>query len=745
MSEIRNVITEDWSGHSHGEVEDALKGKLSEMDQSIEEAAQAGYAPPDGGIPKNDLAQTVQDSLDNADSAVQDSQYVHTDNNFTDSEKAKLSGLQNYDDSALANRVSQLENAGYITEDDLPEGATFDDALSDTSENGVQNKVVKAAIDSLQSALNTLIGSGNVQGAIDTFNEVKAFLAGIDTSDPTLFNQLKSLSDAITTLQNTLSSKANAADVVKGIRAYGSSTNLPKSNDGIITLPEISAPDLSGYATTTAMNQAIEDKLTDVTVAAVGSDASFFIRDGALCISTENFVTVTETPTITTAIQSDGTCLVTIAKNSNTEGSPTILYSTDGSTPDTEYTDPFYIDEAGTYTIKATAQVSGKPKSDEATASVTVSESSAPTITIEKTSSAITITASGGGTVVLKVDGNTVANPYTVNRTSSNQTLSVEATNKENNKLIKSVTQTITVPKLTVISVKIRNFVKRVVDAGGHLIFGEPSNFDWSTVTSAEWAEGYDDTTDPSNPTFDQTQVTNADLLAVLEATQEKYDEHTELLGCEPSLDFLGYTGTRDAPTKLMSVDQTLDAGSLSRVIITNDGLISATASITGSSANIIWSQFTGAYGTRMAASINGTLTDFNSIYLYATPVTPNVEDGFINPSKSESNYYYKNGIFEGFINASAQPGCTGRTDGYLSFVAKQSNFYAQYYAPYIESIHVDRSSGMITTINGSIATALSSEERLAMEVGSVTHVAYAYMQMKANCPMLVLAGVKSS
>lgn len=46
-----------------------LPTKLAELEDEI---GQGGYAPPEGGIPKSDLAQSVQDSLDKADSALQD-------------------------------------------------------------------------------------------------------------------------------------------------------------------------------------------------------------------------------------------------------------------------------------------------------------------------------------------------------------------------------------------------------------------------------------------------------------------------------------------------------------------------------------------------------------------------------------------------------------------------------------------------------------------------------------------------
>lgn len=80
------------------------------------------------------------------------------------------------------------------------EGGTVecDPAMSSTSEKPVQNKVIKAYVDAVSQRVDTLIGSGNVQGAIDTFNEVVAFLNGINSSD---------------TLAAKLALKANTSDV----------------------------------------------------------------------------------------------------------------------------------------------------------------------------------------------------------------------------------------------------------------------------------------------------------------------------------------------------------------------------------------------------------------------------------------------------------------------------------------------------------------------------------------------------
>ena len=90
---------------------------------------------------------------------------------------------------------------------------SFDQAPTSGSSNLVPSGGIKAYVDnliaSLQNVLNTITQDGETQSVIDTFNEVKAFLEGIDTSDPTLFNQLKGLSDAITALQTAVAGKVD--------------------------------------------------------------------------------------------------------------------------------------------------------------------------------------------------------------------------------------------------------------------------------------------------------------------------------------------------------------------------------------------------------------------------------------------------------------------------------------------------------------------------------------------------------
>lgn len=65
-----------------------------------------GYEPPVGGIPKSDLAQSVQDTLDDVSNKVDKvaGKGLSTED-YTTAEKQKLAGLENYDDSALQTAV----------------------------------------------------------------------------------------------------------------------------------------------------------------------------------------------------------------------------------------------------------------------------------------------------------------------------------------------------------------------------------------------------------------------------------------------------------------------------------------------------------------------------------------------------------------------------------------------------------------------------------------------------------------
>ena len=85
------------------------KTDLAQGVQDSLDAADTAYQKPTTGIPSADLDQTVQNSLGLADTAVQDNNYVHTDNNYTTTEKTKLSGVE---DGAQENVIEEIQVNG---------------------------------------------------------------------------------------------------------------------------------------------------------------------------------------------------------------------------------------------------------------------------------------------------------------------------------------------------------------------------------------------------------------------------------------------------------------------------------------------------------------------------------------------------------------------------------------------------------------------------------------------------------
>ena len=86
----------------------------------------------------------------------------------------------------IPTRTSELQNdAGFITASQIPEGSTVDNSMSSTSENAVQNKVIKAYVDNI---INGLVNSA--PAALDTLNELAAALGNDANFAATITQQL---------------------------------------------------------------------------------------------------------------------------------------------------------------------------------------------------------------------------------------------------------------------------------------------------------------------------------------------------------------------------------------------------------------------------------------------------------------------------------------------------------------------------------------------------------------------------
>ena len=99
---------------------------------------------------KTELPTKTSDLTNDSDYVV-DASYTHTDNNYTTTEKNKLSGIASGAEvnvQADWNVTDSASDAYIKNKPTIPSGVSVDTALSSTSENPVQNKVINTALGS---------------------------------------------------------------------------------------------------------------------------------------------------------------------------------------------------------------------------------------------------------------------------------------------------------------------------------------------------------------------------------------------------------------------------------------------------------------------------------------------------------------------------------------------------------------------------------------------------------------------
>ena len=111
----------DGKGLSQNDLTNDLKAKYDTAAQKVDDLTETGGAPnvieivkvnntpltPDADKAVNVTVPTKTSDLTNDDNTVKDANYVHTDNNYTTTEKNKLANLNNYDDTELRNQIAQ--------------------------------------------------------------------------------------------------------------------------------------------------------------------------------------------------------------------------------------------------------------------------------------------------------------------------------------------------------------------------------------------------------------------------------------------------------------------------------------------------------------------------------------------------------------------------------------------------------------------------------------------------------------
>lgn len=146
---------------------------LASIIASIEQQIASKYTKPSGGIPKTDLESSVQTSLEKANTALQEHQSLEGYVKDTDLSAVAKSG--SYND--LTNKPT------------IPSAITVDTALSSSSSNPVQNKVINTALsgkqDELVSGTNiktingqSLLGEGDIVISGDSDGEFLPLTGG---------------------------------------------------------------------------------------------------------------------------------------------------------------------------------------------------------------------------------------------------------------------------------------------------------------------------------------------------------------------------------------------------------------------------------------------------------------------------------------------------------------------------------------------------------------------------------------
>lgn len=126
-------------------IQKTINGSTTDVVTLAKVATSGAYGDLSGtpAIPEN------TSDLTNDSDFVSDANYVHTDNNFTTTLKDKLTGIAS---GAEVNvqadwNVTDSSSDAYIkNKPNIPEGVSVDTALSTTSENPVQNKVITTAL-----------------------------------------------------------------------------------------------------------------------------------------------------------------------------------------------------------------------------------------------------------------------------------------------------------------------------------------------------------------------------------------------------------------------------------------------------------------------------------------------------------------------------------------------------------------------------------------------------------------------
>lgn len=172
------VDKEDGKGLSQNDLTNDLKAKYDTAVSKVNELTETGGAPnvieivkvngtaltPDADKAVNVPVPTKISELTNDDNTVKDANYVHTDNNYTLTEKQKLQGLENYNDEELRGLIAQAGKIDVIKVNGVAQTVTNKTVEISVPTNN--NQLANGAGYQTADQVNALIASalGDIQG-----------------------------------------------------------------------------------------------------------------------------------------------------------------------------------------------------------------------------------------------------------------------------------------------------------------------------------------------------------------------------------------------------------------------------------------------------------------------------------------------------------------------------------------------------------------------------------------------------
>jgi len=216
--------------------------------------------------------------LNKPEHLVQDADYVHTDNNYTTEEKMKLAGVEAGAEVNVQADWAETDSTSdaFIKNKPLTD---VDNALSDTSTDPVQNKVVKAALD---EKVDKVAGMQLSQNSFT--NGEKEKLASIETgaTNVTVDSAISQNSD------NPVSSKAIYTELSKKVNSSGSKQ---LSDENFTSEEKTKLAGIQNGATNVSVDVAItQNSNNPVTSAAIYAELAKKVdADGGAGLSDNNF------------------------------------------------------------------------------------------------------------------------------------------------------------------------------------------------------------------------------------------------------------------------------------------------------------------------------------------------------------------------------------------------------------------------------------------------------------------------